>query len=180
MPALRDLLALLNADARRPLIYIEIKTDPQDPADAADAETITDAVFDEVEAANYAARTKIIAFEWKVLRLARARNPKIATAHLTVPEQLAHQVKPLPNGDSPWTDGFDPRRFGGSVFAAVKAHGGVEWSPYFTRSDGRDRGGGRARQGSRLGPWGLSASADIKRMIALGVFSATVSGPAWG
>lgn len=179
VPSLRDLLTLLNETAgSKRLIYVEIKTDPQDPADATDAETLTRAVLDEIDAAHYAAHSKIIAFDWKVLRLARARLPDIATAHLTVPPQLEHQVKRLADGASPWTDGFDPRDHRGSVFAAIKAHGGEEWSPYFTEVDETTVAAARAA-GLKIGPWGLSATADIKRMIALSVFSATVSGPDW-
>jgi glycerophosphoryl diester phosphodiesterase len=179
VPSLRDLLALLNsASGQKRLIYVEIKTDPQDPADATDAGTITRAVLDDVEAAGYVAHTKIIAFDWNVLRLARARLPDIATAHLTVPPQLEHQVKRHADGSSPWTDGFDPRDHGGSVFAAIKAHGGVEWSPYYTEVDETTIAAAHAA-GLKVGPWGLSASADIQRMIAMGVFSATVSGPNW-
>jgi len=49
----------------------------------------------------------------------------LATAHLTVPVQLADSVKRSPNGDSPWADGCDPRRFRDSDLAAIKAHGGM-------------------------------------------------------
>ncbi len=180
VPALRDLFEILNtAGEPKRLFYIEIKTDPQDPADSSSAEAITAAVIDEIEAADYAAHTKIIAFDWKVLRLARARLPTIATAHLTVPPQLQHQVKHLADGSSPWLDGFDPRDYGGSVFAAIKAHGGEEWSPYYSEVDATTIAAVH-EAGLKVGPWGLSASADIERMVELGVFSATVSGPAWG
>ena len=37
-----------------------------------------------------------------------------------------------------------------------------------------------AALGLKVGPWGLSANADIDRMLDLGVFSVTVSGPGWG
>ena len=85
----------------------------------------------------------------------------------------------LANGDSPWADGCDPRRHGGSDLAAIKAHGGMEWSPYFT--DVTPERIVEARSlGLRGGPWGLTAAEDIAGMIDLGAFSATVSGPAWG
>jgi len=180
IPTLPRLLqALRDAGGPRRLIYIEIKTDPQDPDASPDPGVVTEAVIAAVEAADWVAHSKIIAFDWRVLRLSRERNPAIATAHLTIPASLASGVKPLPNGDSPWTDGCDPRRHGGSDPAAIKAHGGMEWSPYFT--DVTPERMDEARDlGLRVGPWGLSAAEDIDRMLALGVWSATVSGPAWG
>ncbi len=180
IPTLDELFeALKGAEGPKRWIYIEIKTDPQDPEASPDPVEVTEAVIDLTEAAGWADRTKIITFDWKVLRLAKARNAAIATAHLTIPESLASSVKRLPNGDSPWADGCDPRHHAGSDLAAIKAHGGEEWSPYFTdvtletAEEARDLG-------LRVGPWGLSSAEDIARMIDLGVYSATVSGPAWG
>jgi glycerophosphoryl diester phosphodiesterase len=180
IPTLHELLEGLNqAEGPRRLLYIEIKTDPRDPDAAPDPAVVTDAVLDAVEAAGYVRHAKIIAFDWSVLRLARARIGDIATAHLTIPAALAGGAKPAGGEDSPWTDGCDPRRFGGSELAAIKAHGGEEWSPYFTDVT-PDRMAKAAALGLKVGPWGLSAPADIARMEEMGVFSATVSGPAWG
>ena len=180
IPTLPRLLeALRAADGPRRRIYIEIKTDPQDPDASPDPAVVTEAVIAAVEAADWVAHSKIIAFDWRVLRLSHERNPAIATAHLTIPASLASGVKPLPNGDSPWTDGCDPRRHGGSDLAAIKAHGGMEWSPYFTDVTPERMDEAHAL-GLRAGPWGLSAAEDIDRMLDLGVWSATVSGPAWG
>jgi glycerophosphoryl diester phosphodiesterase len=180
IPTLPRLLEALRASqGPRRLIYIEVKTDPQDPDASPDPGVVTEAVIAAVEASDWMAQSKIIAFDWRVLRLSRERNPTIATAHLTIPASLANGVKPLPDGDSPWTDGCDPRRHGGSDLAAIKAHGGMEWSPYFT--DVTPERMDEARDlGLRVGPWGLSAAEDIDRMLNLGVFSATVSGPPWG
>jgi glycerophosphoryl diester phosphodiesterase len=180
IPTLTELLDALNAaDGPRRLFYIEIKTDPLDPEAASDPAVITDAVLDAVDAANYADYTKIIAFDWQVLRLTKARNADLATAHLTIPAQLASTVKPGADGQSPWTDGFSARDFGGSELASIKAHGGMEWSPYFTDVT-EERVAEAKMLGLKVGPWGLSKAEDIDRMIDLGVFSATVSGPEWG
>ena len=55
----------------------------------------------------------------------------------------------------------------------------MEWSPYFTEVTAERMAEAQAL-GLRVGPWGLSAAEDIDRMLDLGVFSATVSGPSWG
>ena len=180
VPTLPRLLeALRAAEGPRRLIYIEIKTDPQDPGASPDPASVTTAVIAAVEAADWVEHSKIIAFDWRVLRLSRERNPAIPTAHLTIPASLASGVKPLPNGDSPWADGCDPRHHGGSDLAAIKAHGGMEWSPYFTDVT-VERIDEAQDLGLRVGPWGLSAAGDIDQMLGMGVWSATVSGPAWG
>jgi glycerophosphoryl diester phosphodiesterase len=179
VPTLRALLDLLKAaDGPRRLLYIEIKTDPTDREPAPDPAAVTGAALDDAEAAGYLDHIKIIAFDWQVLRLARARNPGVATAHLTIPPRLAVSVKLPPDRDSPWADGCDPRRHGGSDLAAIKAHGGMEWSPYFTDVT-PETIAEAADLGLRVGPWGLSSADDIARMIALGVFSVTISGAHW-
>ncbi len=180
IPTLPELFhALAAAPGPRRWLYIEIKTDPTDPEATPDPEIVTRAVLADVAAAGWADRTKIIAFDWRVLRLCKALAPKIATAHLTIPAAYAASVKPPAEGDSPWADGCDPRRHGGSDLAAICAHGGMEWSPYFTDVDA-ERVAEAAALDLKVGPWGLSTAEDIARMVELGVFSATVSGPDWG
>jgi glycerophosphoryl diester phosphodiesterase len=177
LPALLRILKAAEGPARR--IYVEIKTDPQDPEDSSDAAAITHAVIDDLEAADYIAPAKIIAFDWAVLRISRERRPDLATAHLTVPPALAGTIQRVPNGDSPWADGFDPRHHGGSDLAAIKAHGGEEWSPHLVDITS-ERIAEAAELALKVGPWGVSSAEDIRRMVALGVWSATVSGPNWG
>jgi glycerophosphoryl diester phosphodiesterase len=179
IPTLPALLEALNrAEGPRRLIYVEIKTDPTHPESSPAADVVTNAVIDDLIAADYLAHAKIIAFDWSVLRLATARVPDIATAHLTIPAPLAQSVERPADRDSPWNDGSDPRHFGGSELRAIKAHGGMEWSPYYTDVN-EERVREAAELGLKVGPWGLSKSEDIQRMISLGVFSATVAGPAW-
>jgi glycerophosphoryl diester phosphodiesterase len=180
IPSLPELLdALKAAPGPRRLLYVEIKTDPQDAENAPAPEAIVEAVFRDVEAAGYLDQTKIIAFDWRVLRLSRALSPAVKTAHLTIPAPLAVKVKPGPDGRSSWTDGYDARDFGGSELAAIKAHGGMEWSPYYTDVT-PERMAEAETLGLLTGPWGLSKGDDIRRMAGLGVYSSTVSGPDWG
>jgi glycerophosphoryl diester phosphodiesterase len=179
IPTLGALFDLLTAaEGPRRLFYIEIKTDPTNPDASPDADAVTHAVLDAVEAAGYAEHAKIIAFDWRVLRLSQARNLAVATAHLTIPQPLATSITRSQDQDSPWFDGADPRHHGGSDLAAVKAHGGVEWSPYFTDVTA-ETVAEAAALGLRVGPWGLSSAEDIARMADLGVFSITLSGAHW-
>jgi glycerophosphoryl diester phosphodiesterase len=178
VPTLPQLLTALNAaEGPRRMIYVEIKTDPRAGRDDAPApELIVEAVLRDLAAADYLELAKIIAFDWQVMRLTRERAPGLRTAHLTLTTPAARDPARPP---SPWNDGCDPRQHGGSDLAAIKAHGGVEWSPYYT--DVTPERMAEARElGLLVGPWGLSAGDDIRRMVALGVYSSTVSGADWG
>ena len=178
VPTLPELLAALNdAPGPRRMIYVEIKTDPREGRDEAPApNVIVDAVLRDLAAADYLAPAKIIAFDWQVLRLVRDRAPALRTAHLTI------TTPPTRDPDrvvSPWVDGCDPRDHGGSDLAAIKTHGGLEWSPYYTDVTPQRMAEARGL-GLLVGPWGLSDGGDIRRMAELGVYSSTVSGADWG
>ena len=154
---------------------MEIKTDPVAPAEAPEPARVVDATLRDLEAAAWLDRSKIIAFGWRVLRLVRERAPAVETAHLTI--RHARDAAET-RARAPWLDGCEASRHGGSDLAAVKAHGGVEWSPHFTDVT-PDRMAEAAALGLRVGPWGLSKAADIRRMAEFGVFSSTVSGAEW-
>jgi glycerophosphoryl diester phosphodiesterase len=178
VPTLPELLDALNgAPSPRRLIYVEIKTDPREGKDDTPApEVVVEAVLRDLAAADYLEPAKIIAFDWRVLRLTRERAPAVRTAHLTITTPAVRDADRPP---SPWNDGCDPREHGGSDLAAIKAHGGIEWSPYFTDVT-PERMAEAHELGLLVGPWGLSAGDDIRRMAELGVYSSTVSGADWG
>lgn len=179
MPTLPDLLAVLKLGqgAPRP-IFVELKTDPPDYAESAEPIALLDATLRDLHAAGWTDHAKIIAFDWSLLRALRERAPDMMTAHLTVPDAMKSKVVRLPNGDSPWTDGCDPRHFGGSELKAIQAHGGREWSPHI--SDVTPERVDEAHElGLAVGVWGVATAADIAAMTALGVEALTVSGPAW-
>ena len=180
MPTLPELLAVLaQAPGPRRWIFVEIKTDPPDYRESADPVRLLDAAIADLDAAHWLDRAKIIAFDWSVLRDLRARAPDVASAHLTVPAAMHAQIRRLANGDSPWADGCDPARFGGSELRAIQAHGGREWSPHLADVT-PERVAEAHALGLAVGVWGVSAAADIAAMTALGVDALTVSGPAWG
>ena len=178
VPTLPELLEALNrAPGPRQMIYVEIKTDPRPGRDDAPApEQVVDAVLRDLAVADYLEPAKIIAFDWQVLRLVRESAPALRTAHLTITTPPTRDPDRPP---SPWNDGCDPREHGGSDLAAIKAHGGIEWSPYYTDVTPERMAEARAL-GLLVGPWGLSAGEDIRRMVELGVYSSTVSGADWG
>lgn len=176
LPEILDLMA--KAPGPRRQLFVEIKTDPAGYRQSADPVRLLDQVLADLADADWLSTTKIIAFDWAVLRRLAGLAPGIATAHLTVPEAMHGQIIRDEAGDSPWTDGFDPRHHGGSELQAILAHGGEEWSPHV--SDVTEARMAEARSlGLRVGVWGLASAADIDRMAAWGADALTVSGPVW-
>jgi glycerophosphoryl diester phosphodiesterase len=176
---LPDLLAILKLGPGAPRqIFVELKTDPAGYVESADPIALLDATLRDLDAAGWTEHAKIIAFDWSLLRALKDRAPGISTAHLTVPDAMKPKVVRLPNGDSPWTDGCDPRHHGNSELRAIQVHGGREWSPHI--SDITPERVAEAHDlGLAVGVWGVATAADIAAMSALGVEALTVSGPAW-
>ena len=179
MPTLPELLAeMAGAPGPKRRLFVEIKTDPAEYRESAAPGALLDAVLRDLQAADWLDAAKIIAFDWSVLRDLAARLPDVATAHLTVPAAMKPRVRLLPSGDSPWTDGCDPRHFGGSEARAIQAHGGREWSPHISDVT-PDRVAEAHDLGLEVGVWGVATAGEIAAMTALGVDTLTVSGPDW-
>ena len=179
IPSLPELLEVLaTAPGPRRWIFVELKTDPPEYAESADPVRLLDKALADLEAARWLDRTKIIAFDWSLLRRLGEMGTEVLTAHLTVPDAMKPKVRLLPNGESPWTDGCDARAFGGSELRAIQAHGGREWSPHI--SDVTPARVAEARElGLKVGVWGVASAQDIAAMAALDVDVLTVSGPDW-
>ncbi len=180
IPTLEAVLtALKAADGPPRRLYVELKTDPSDAALSPDVESLVQAVILDLQAAEYLEKAKIIAFDWRVLRLTRIGAPSLALGHLVIPPGLRARVRRTTQGRSPWHDGCDPLDHRGSELAALKGHGGVEWSPHFievtaeTAKEARDLD-------LLVGAWGVSKGEDIARMRSLGASSLTLCGPDWG
>ena len=180
IPTLPELLGVMSqrVGPRRKL-FVEIKTDPGDYRESADPVALLDAVLRDLDNGGWLADCKIIAFDWSVLRDLKAKAPRVPCAHLTVPDSMKPKVRRLPDGDSPWNDGFDPRHFGGSELRAIVAHGGQEWSPHISDVT-LDRVVDARDLGLHVGVWGVATAAEIDHLSALDVAALTVSGPAWG
>jgi len=180
MPTLPELVAVLaQAPGPRRKLFVEIKTDPPGYRESADPVALLDAVLRDLAAADWLDDSKVIAFDWSVLRDLKTRLPAMPTAHLTVPAAMHARIRRLANGDSPWTDGCDPRHFDGSELRAIVAHGGQEWSPHISDVT-PERVAEAHGLGLAVGVWGVATAEQIAAMTSLGVEALTVSGPAWG
>jgi len=178
IPTLPSLLERLRAATPRRELYVEIKTSPQAPAESSDYEALTRAVVRDLDAADYGAHARVIAFDWRVIRLLRTLKPSLKTSHLTIPATLQQEIVRDANGESPWADGCDPCRHGDSEPSAIAAHGGKCWSAYFSEISPEKVAEAR-RIGLAVAAWGVVKRADIRAVTDLGVDSITVAGPHW-
>src|SRR5262249_7772051 len=111
------------ASGPRRWFYIEIKTDPTEPALSAEAEPFTRKVVEAIEAHDYVDRAKIIAFDWRGLRFAAA--PKPAVAPPPPPHPAAAPPRQAPGGRGPRAPPIAPRR--GSTAATHAATAARTW-----------------------------------------------------
>lgn len=108
-------------------LNIETKIDPTHPEESPDPEHFVNTVLALLKREHFEDRVIIESFDFRTLQLVQKLAPSIPTVYLTQvqqPEENLYLDKP-----SPWSAGFDPMRYGGSVPRAVKAAGGAIWSP---------------------------------------------------
>ena len=165
IPALRELFAFTQQVAARDLRFnIEAKTDPTAPASTAPVEAIVRAIVDEVKRAGLSDRVTLQSFDWRAQAIAAQLAPGLSRAWLSSPRTLR---------DARWTRGLNVQDFGGSVPRLVKAAsadgtGPAIWSPAFA-----DLSAAQVSEAQSLGlqviPWTVNQSADLARVMDLGV-----------
>lgn len=171
---LPELIDALKTAGRPVELYVEIKTSPQALRESSDPVALADAVVADLERADYLALARVIAFDWAVLRRLRAQRPALDLSHLAIPRALQKDVQRDAQGDSPWADGCDPRRFGGDVLRAIQAHGGSCWSSHVSEIDAAAVAQARAL-GLAVAAWGVDGREQVEAMRALGVESITLA-----
>jgi glycerophosphoryl diester phosphodiesterase len=167
IPTLAEVFELVRRSGDRHVrLNIETKIDPTHPDESPDPEHFVAAVLELLHGENFTDRVMIESFDWRTLLLVQKQAPQIPTVYLTQvqePEANIYLDKP-----SPWTAGFDPNKYGGSVPRAVKAAGGAIWSPLYSDVDRQS-----VRQAHKLGltvvVWTVNDPKDMARLIDLGV-----------
>jgi glycerophosphoryl diester phosphodiesterase len=100
------------------------------------------------------------------LQLVQKRAPAIPTVYLS--EQSGADANVFSDRPSPWTAGFDPMRYGGSMPRTIKAAGGAIWSP-----DYRDVDPSSLQEAHRLGlqvvVWTVNDPKEMAGLIDMGV-----------
>lgn len=167
IPTLAEVIALVRKSGDKHVrLNIETKIDPTHPEESPDPQHFVDAVLGVLRHEHFTDRVMVESFDFRTLQLIQKQAPHIPTVYLTQvqqPEENIYLDKP-----SPWTAGFDPQKYGGSVPAAVKAAGGKIWSPLDEDIDSAS-----VREAHRLGlpviVWTVNDTAQMARLIDMGV-----------
>ena len=167
IPTLAEVFELVRRSGDHHVrLNIETKIDPTHPEESLDPEHFVTAVLELLQKEHFADRVMIESFDWRTLQLVQKRAPSIPTVYLSQVQQPEENV--YLDKASPWTAGFDPKNYGGSVPRAVKAAGGNIWSPL---SD--DVTVDSVREAHSLGlpviVWTVNDPADMARLMDLGV-----------
>lgn len=168
IPRLAEVFALArDAGNERVRFNIETKLSPLKPQETAVPEVFVAALLDAIRAAGMTGRVTIQSFDWCTLQLVQKAAPEIPTVYLTAQGTAPHTI-PVEAAASPWTAGFDPRHFGGSLPRTIKAAGGSVWSPHhgnLTLSALREA----QALGLKVVVWTVNDAADMRRLIDWGV-----------
>ena len=177
IPRLADVLTLVRTHGfGRVRVAIEVKTFPEQPQLTATPEVFAAAIRQDVEASGTLALVSIMAFDWRVLAAVQRLMPQAATVALTEEQAGDDTVRIGSSRPSPWLGGLDPARFGNSVVRLVKATGAGTWGPDYQDLDAQ-RIGEAHQLGLRVVPWTVNATADMERLLELGVDGMTSDRP---
>jgi len=179
IPTLRDLLALYRAHNATATLWIELKTTPYQREVSSDPTALARAVVDAVVEFGVARRTVLLAFEWDVLSIARRRCLDVELDFLTLHPRHVVALNRGAGVIDPYRlyGECDPRRFGGSVPAAVAAADGDWWGPNVGDVVADDVVEAHAR-GLRVNLWNVEAdAASIDAALALRADAITLSDP---
>jgi glycerophosphoryl diester phosphodiesterase len=167
IPTLTEVFDLVRKSGDRDVrLNIETKIDPHYPAESPDPERFVTLLLDLLQAQEFSDRVMVQSFDWRTLQLVRKLSPSIPTVYLT--QQHGFGATISPDKASAWTAGFDPAEYGHSLPRTIKAAGGAIWSPYFGDVD-RDLIAESHRLGLAVVVWTVNATADMARMIDIGV-----------
>jgi glycerophosphoryl diester phosphodiesterase len=167
IPTLAEVFDLVRRSGDRHVrLNIETKIDPTHPEESLDPQSFVTAVLDLLRREHFTDRVMIESFDWRTLLLVQKQAPEIPTVYLTQVQQPEENI--YLDKSSPWTAGFDPMKYGGSVPRAVKAAGGKIWSPLY-----EDVTPGSIAEAHSLGlpviVWTVNDPKDMSRLIDMGV-----------
>ena len=167
IPTLAEVFDLVRRSGDRHVrLNIETKIDPTHPEESLDPQSFVSAVLGLLRREHFTDRVMIESFDWRTLLLVQKQAPEIPTVYLTQVQQPEENL--YLDKASPWTAGFDPVKYGGSVPRAVKAAGGKIWSPLY-----EDVTASSIAEAHGLGlpviVWTVNDPKDMSRLIDMGV-----------
>ena len=169
IPTLGEVISLLEAKCDPTTqLWIEIKTNPEEPDFTPPPETVANAVVQLLNKRNFTERVRILSFDWRSLVQVQKIAPNLTTVYLSLEGRSLNNIKPGQPGASPWMAGLDIDDFSGSIPQAVKAAGGRYWAPYYkhlTRVLLNDAHG----LGIQVFVWTPDKRSEMIRLIEMGV-----------
>ena len=170
IPTLAALFGLVRRAGNDTVRFnIETKLSPMAPAETAGPEAFVGALLAVIREHRMESRVTIQSFDWRTLRLVQQQAPGIPTSYLTAQQSWTDNILAArPASDpSPWTAGIGYAEHG-SVPKMVRAAGGTVWSPYYLEINAASVKEAHAL-GLKVLPWTVNDTADMERMIDLGV-----------
>lgn len=168
IPRLSDLFDLVKRRGDDKVRFaIETKVRPTHPDETPAPEPFARAVVEEIRKGGMAARSQILSFDWRALRVVQQIAPDIPTVYLTAQQRWLDNIGADRPEGSTWTAGFQYRDHG-SVPKMVKAAGGAYWSVHFGDLDPQ-----KVKEAQSLGlkvlVWTVNDPALMSRMLDWGV-----------
>jgi len=186
IPTLAEVVEVAKTASKPFLLFVELKTSFADRDLSADPIRLADAAVEVLGRANYLGRTIFVGFDWAGLLHAKRIAPQTQCWFTTLAQSWFRPGQPpleddppaepalemlrywARTGTSPWAEGFDAVNYGGSIRRAIAAAGGDGWFPTYTDINPQSVAEARAL-GLKVGAWTVDASADMRRMIDLGL-----------
>jgi glycerophosphoryl diester phosphodiesterase len=169
IPRLSEVLSLVLARGHGVVrIALEVKTSPEQPQLTAEPEAFIEAVRAEVDRTAAGGIVSILAFDWRILEVARRLMPGTALVALSEQQPGEDTVRIGSRAPSPWLAGLDPDAFGRSTARLAQATGASTWGPNYLDLDALRVAEAHAL-GLRVVPFTVNAPEDMERMLAFGV-----------
>jgi glycerophosphoryl diester phosphodiesterase len=169
VPTLAEVFDFLSKrGAEQVRLNIETKLSPNAPKDTVDPETFARLLADAIRQAGATGRAAVQSFDWRTLKAMQKIAPEIERVCLTAQSANFDTVQVGKPGPSPFTAGLDVDDFGGSTPKLVAEAGCAVWSPSFRDVTAENLAEAKALKLKTI-PWTVNETADMERLIALGV-----------
>jgi glycerophosphoryl diester phosphodiesterase len=169
VPTLGEVFDLVNKSGNRTVRFnMEVKINPEHPELTHAADEFARTVVDVIRNYQMGSRVVVQSFDWCALREVQEIAPDIPTAYLTANQKWLSNLQTGRPGVSPCMNGFDVDDFDGSAARAIKAAGGVIWSPFHKEVSG-DSIKLAHQLGLSVNVWTVNDPGRMRELIAMGV-----------
>jgi len=168
VPTLREYIELLDQmNCRDVGLNIEVKISPLASADTASPDQFVDSLLDILDRYDLIEQSVIQSFDWRIPMLVSHRRKDLRTSCLTV-EGNDEDTVCRDAGKSPWAGGLSIRDTNGSVPRLVVEANAEIWAPWHGDLNAENVTEAHSL-GLRVITWTVNKTADIERLLTLGV-----------